>query len=127
MLEKFVSKHDKKIHRFLEIVPGFLTWSFLLSPIWLGLIFPELLVYVIICLTVYWAYMATRHSFGMYKGYRAYSQEMATDWASKCYELDFSTLPDSATLPTKLGDVRHFILIPAVNEPYDVLKQKTPG
>ncbi len=122
MLEKFVSKYDRKIQRFLEIVPGFLTWSLLLSPIWLGLIFPEMVVYVIICLMVYWAYMATLHSFGMYKGYMAYSQEMAMDWAQKCHELDFSTLPDPVTLPTKLDEVRHFILIPAVNEPYEVLK-----
>jgi len=121
-MKEFVEKHDKKIHRFLEMVPGLLTWSVLLSPIWLGIVFPELLVYMIIALTVFWAYMATRHSFGMVRGYNLYKEEMSVDWLAKCQELHFPVLPEPQTIPSRLEDVRHFILIPAVNEPHEVLK-----
>jgi hypothetical protein len=122
-MEAFVKKYDKKIHRFLEIVPGSLTWMFLLSPVWLGLLFPNLIVYILICLTVYWAYMAVRHSFGMYRGYKRYKDELSENWLEKCQSLNFAELPEKKTLPPSLKDVRHFILIPAVNEPYEVLRQ----
>ena len=121
-MKEFVEKHDKKIHRILETVPGLLTWSVLLSPIWLGIVFPEMLVYMIIALTVFWAYMATRYSFGMLRGYNFYKEEMAIDWLARCQGLDFSLLLEPQTIPSKLADVKHFILIPAVNEPYEVLK-----
>lgn len=122
MMKNLVEKYDKQIHRFLEIVPGFLTWSVLLSPVWLGILFPQLLVYILIALTVYWAYSATRHSIGMVKGYKRYMREMEEDWFKKCREIDFSSLPEHETIPDSLSKVKHFILIPAVNEPYEVLK-----
>ncbi len=121
-MKKFVEKYDKKIHRVLEMVPGFLTWSVLLSPVWLGVLFPQLIVYILIALTVYWSYMATRHSYGMIKGYRAHKKEMAENWLEKCRNLDFTNLPEQSTIPDNLNDVKHFVLIPAVNEPYEVLK-----
>ncbi|MBD3366069.1 hypothetical protein GF360_01865 [candidate division WWE3 bacterium] len=121
-MKEFVEKHDSIIHRLLEIVPGFLTWSVLLSPLWLGILFPQLIVYILIALTVYWAFMATKHSYGMLKGYRIYEKEMGMDWMAQCRELDFETLPEPETRPDTLEKVKHFVLIPAVNEPYEVLK-----
>lgn len=121
-IANFVDKHEKLVHRSLEIAPGLVTWLFLLSPIWLGVIFPQIIVYILISLTVYWAYMATRHSFSMYKGYSRYKEEIKVNWLEKCNSLDFSTLPEKETLPPSLEDLKHFILIPAVDEPYEVLK-----
>jgi hypothetical protein len=66
--------------------------------------------------------MATRHSFGMLKGYKVYVEEMQEDWLKKCRKLNFDSLPEPETRPDNLEDVRHFVLIPAVNEPYGVLK-----
>ncbi len=121
-MQEFVEKHDSKIHRLLEMVPGFLTWSVLLSPIWLGILFPEIIVYILIFLTVYWLYMAVRHVFGMLKGYNIYKEEVSQDWYKKCQELNLAELPDQDQIPAELSDLKHFILIPAVNEPYEVLK-----
>jgi len=67
--------------------------------------------------------MAVRHSLGMYKGYLKYKAELAEDWWGKCLDLNFADLPEKETLPPSLADVRHFVLIPAVNEPYEVLKE----
>ncbi|MBP8961105.1 glycosyltransferase family 2 protein [Patescibacteria group bacterium] len=122
-MNSFISKHDKKIHRLLEIIPGALTWLFLLSPIWLGILFPQFIVFILISLTVYWAYMGLRHYLGMYKGYLRYKAELGEDWWENCKSLDFSLLPEKETLPPSLSDVRHFVLVPVVNEPYEVLKE----
>jgi hypothetical protein len=66
--------------------------------------------------------MAAKHTFGLIMGYRKYSEEIKVDWLQKCHELDFTHLPDKATLPKDLKSVDHIILIPTVSEPYDVIK-----
>jgi hypothetical protein len=121
-MKALVEKHDKKIHRFLESVPGVLTWTLLLSPIWLGIIYPAAVVYMLTLFTVYWSFLSFRHSIGLYVGYRRYKKEMNTDWMAKCKKLDFSQLPDKPTLPSSLRHIKHLILIPMVNEPERVIK-----
>jgi len=101
---------------------GVLTWSLLTSPIWLGLLYPSAVVYILTFLTVYWSYMAIMHTWGLFMGYRIYREEMAMDWYLECQKLEFSLLPDKETLPPSLSDVRHMILIPVVNEPEPVLR-----
>jgi cellulose synthase/poly-beta-1,6-N-acetylglucosamine synthase-like glycosyltransferase len=122
MITKIVKKYDKHIHRLLEIVPGLLTWSLILSPIWLGILYPPAVIYMLTFLTVYWTYMAIRHTAGLFIGYPKYKKEMATNWAYKCKKLDFDSLPDSATLPPSIEETKHLILIPAVDEPKAVLE-----
>lgn len=122
MIQKFVEKHDRLVHRTLEISLGVLTWGLLTSPVWLGLLYPPAIVYMLTFLTVYWSYMAFAHSRGLFTGYRTYREEMAVDWYLECEKLDFSSLPDKETLPASLKDVRHIIILPVVNEPEAVLK-----
>jgi hypothetical protein len=122
MLKDFVEKNDKLVNRFLEILLGVLTWSLLLSPVWLGLTFPSIVVYVLTFLTVYWSYMAFKHAAGLFIGYRKYREEMAVNWYLECQKLDFSKLPDKGTLPKDLEAVRHIVIVPVVNEPEAVLR-----
>ncbi len=117
-----LEKYDKLVQRVFEIVPGVLTWTVILSPIWLGLIYPRAMVYFLTFLTMYWSYLAVMNTVGLAVGYPKYKKEMEEDWNKKCLGLDFSQLPDKKTLPAKLEAFKHFILIPCVNEPYQVLK-----
>jgi len=68
MIKQFVEKYDKKVHRFLEILPGFLTWALLLSPVWLGLIFPQAIIFFLTFLTVFWFYLGIKFTYGAFKG-----------------------------------------------------------
>lgn len=122
MIASFIEKNDRLVHRFLEILLGVLTWGFLTSPVWLGLLYPPAMVYLLTLLTVYWSYLALRHTFGLFSGYRKYREEMAVNWYLECEKLDFSQLPDKETLPPALSDLRHLLLIPAVDEPETVLQ-----
>jgi cellulose synthase/poly-beta-1,6-N-acetylglucosamine synthase-like glycosyltransferase len=117
-----VEKHDRFIHRMLEILLGVSTWGLLTSPVWLGLLYPSAVVYILTFLTVYWSYMAFVHTRGLFVGYRIHKEEMAVDWYLECQKLNFSSLPDKPTLPPSLSDVRHIIIIPVVNEPEPVLR-----
>jgi hypothetical protein len=122
MSSEFVKRNQKKIHRALEIIPGFLTWTMILLPIWLGLIYPPAVIYLLTFLTVYWFYMAVRHCIGLVRGYPIYVREMNTDWMAECLKLDFKNLPDKQTLPESWDETKHLILIPAVDEPEEVLR-----
>ncbi|MCA9308699.1 glycosyltransferase family 2 protein [candidate division WWE3 bacterium] len=122
MITSIVDKHDSKFQRLFEIMPGLLTWTFMLSPIWLGLLYPEAAVYLLIFLAIYWVYLSAKFTLGLFLGYKKYTNEIAIDWLKACKELDFSTLPDKPTLPDSLDDTHHLLLIPAVNESKEILK-----
>lgn len=115
---------DKTLQRVLEIIPGVLTWGLILSPIWLGVIYPEVVIYILTFLSVYWAYMAVKHFKGLWMGYKHYQKELVVDWWSECLKLEdaWDKLPDKNTLPENLASVVHFVLIPTFNEPADVIK-----
>ena len=115
---------DRILQRILEVIPGFLTWGLILSPIWLGILYPTLAIYVLTFLSVYWAYLAVKHFRGLYIGYKKHKKELTVDWWEECTKLgaNWETLPDKETLPTSLESVVHFLLIPTYNEPADVIK-----
>ncbi len=121
MIAHFVEQHDKQVQRLLEIIPGLLTWSVILSPLWLGFLFPRAVIVFLIFLTVYWCYLAFKGTVAGIVGYRRFKQEMKTNWQEELTKLDFETLPDKETLPASLNDVKHFVLIPMVNEGLDVI------
>lgn len=103
------------LEKILRIVPGLLTWGTLLSPVWLGLLWPKAVVFILTFLALFWVYRAIAHSIGVAVGYRRYRNEMKENWLEKCRELpEFSNL-------------KHLILIPTVNESYEVLHQTFRG
>ncbi|PIS22729.1 hypothetical protein COT50_00365, partial [candidate division WWE3 bacterium CG08_land_8_20_14_0_20_41_10] len=118
------NRNDAMLQRVLEIIPGVLTWGLIFSPIWLGILYPELVIYLLTFLSVYWAYLAVKHFRGLYIGYKKHKAELAVDWWEECLKLstDWEKLPDPPTLPENLNSTVHFLLIPTCNEPADVIK-----
>ena len=118
------TKGDAVLQRVLEVIPGFLTWTLLLSPIWLGILYPTLVIYILTFFSVYWAYLAVKHFRGLFIGYKKHKVELAIDWWSECLELskDWERLPDPETRPKDVNSIVHFLLIPTYNEPADVIK-----
>ena len=116
-----VTETKSRKFRFFEIIPGFLTWLALTSPIWLGFFAPSLVVLTLTFLSIYWIYLAFTHSVGIIIGYKRYKSELAIDWHKECLKLNFADLPDKATLPKSLAEVKHLILVPAVNESIEIL------
>lgn len=109
------------IQRFLEVIPGVLTWSMLLSPIILGYFYPDLMVFMLSFLTIYWLYKVLNGVAGLMNGYRKFKKESAVEWYKKTLELRFPDLPDPKTLPESIEKIKHFVLVPAYSEPYEVL------
>lgn len=123
MIKDLVEKYEKRVHRFLEILPGFLTWTLLLSPVWLGLLFPQAIIFFLTFLTVFWFYLGIKFTYGAFKGYGIYQEELKVKWFEKVKELEFKKLPEKDTLPKDLSNLKHFVLIPVVNESKEILTQ----
>jgi hypothetical protein len=123
MIKKFVEKYDKKVHRFLEILPGFLTWTLLLSPIWLGLLFPQAIIFYLTFLTVFWFYLGIKFTYGAFKGFNIYQEELKVKWYEKLKKLEYKLLPEKETIPPSLKELNHLVIIPVVNESKEILTQ----
>jgi len=108
-------KKTSTLEKILRIIPGFLTWATLLSPIWLGFLWPKGVVFVLTFLALFWVYRAISHSVGVALGYRRYTKELKINWLKKCLKL-----PD-------FKDLKHLILIPTVDESYQVLDTTLGG
>ena len=121
MFDKLLQKYEKQVHRFFEVLLGVVTWGVLLSPFWLGVLYPAVIVYMLTLLTVYWCYMAFKHTLGLRTGYLKYREEIAKDWLAECQKLKFADLPDKPTLPTSLENTYHLVVVPVVDEPSEVL------
>ncbi len=126
-MERLVVRYDKHIQRLLEMIPGFITWAVLTSPIWLGRKYPSILIFFLTFLAVYWVYRAFIHTVGAIIGYRRYQKELLVNWRGECEKLDFSQLPDHEDLPPNFLGLKQLILIPAVSEGLAVLENTFQG
>ncbi|PIR43775.1 hypothetical protein COV24_00865 [candidate division WWE3 bacterium CG10_big_fil_rev_8_21_14_0_10_32_10] len=118
-----MSRKVKILNRILEILPGFLTWILLLSPLLIGYFFPNFVVFILTFLTIFWVYKVLNGVAGIITGYRKYKKDISVDWGSKVLNLDYSTLPDKKTLPDSIDSIRHFILIPIYSEPIEIIRE----
>ncbi len=54
--QKLFSRYPIKTRRFLEIIPGTISWALILFPLWGSLLFPSFVAYAILFFDVYWLY-----------------------------------------------------------------------
>lgn len=115
MLKEFVERYDRQIHRFLEILPGVITWTFITSPVWAGLFFPEAMAYVVIFFALYWFCQSARIARGIFVSYRQMKKDTTRDWLSDCQNL--------------LGfeKIQHLVIIPTYKEPLHTLERTLEG
>jgi len=78
----------KHLRKFLEIFPAVFSWLLILSPMFFALIgLPQILVFYVAFLTVYWAFRGLRFVYGLYFGYKRTQRDLATDWIAKIKDL----------------------------------------
>lgn len=111
-LEKgFVRRHENRIERFLEMLPGILTWIALTSPIWLSFTLPFALAYLIILADVYWLISALKIGFCIIWGYRKMEWAKKQNWLKKL----------QADFPSEWENYYHLVLLPTYKEPLEVV------
>ena len=55
-MRQWLIKHEKRVIRFLEMMPGLISWSLIIFPLWGAFLAPTLVAYYIIAFDVYWLY-----------------------------------------------------------------------
>ncbi|MBI4038805.1 glycosyltransferase family 2 protein [Candidatus Daviesbacteria bacterium] len=111
MEREFVAKHAGFFERFLEILPGALTWIALTSPIWLSFTLPYAVAYLILIADVYWLLTALRIGILILIGQRKMVQASKQNWLGNLQK-DF---------PRDWGRYYHLILIPTYKEALYIL------
>lgn len=72
-----------KFIRFLEIVPGALTWTGLLTPVVLSFFWPAAVVTFVITFDLYWLYKSILMGYHLISGYRQLRRDIKIDWLEK--------------------------------------------
>jgi hypothetical protein len=109
--QDFVHKHIGGFDRFLEILPGAMTWIALTSPLWLSFVFPFAVAYLIIVADVYWLFNSIKIASLIIVGYRRVEKAAKEDWLAKL-EQDF---------PDTWKDYYHLLVVPNYMEGLEIL------
>ena len=109
--QDFIRRHDTKIERLLEMLPGVLMWVALTSPIWLSFKLPFAVAYLIILADVYWLFNAIKIAALILIGYKKMQSAKEQDWVERLQQ-DF---------PDTWGNYYHLVLIPTFKEGMEIL------
>src|SRR3990167_8131316 len=111
MLKRFVRRHPVKTQRFLEILPGFTSWSLILFPLWGSFLIPEIVAYYIIAFDVYWLYRSLTMAGLSIVAHFKIRAAARFDWLSDVKKLEH------------WEKVRHIVIIPTYKEPIATLER----
>lgn len=112
-LRRYITRHPVKSQRFLEILPGFVSWSLILFPFWGSLIIPQFVAYFVITFAVYWLYRSLSMSVLAVMGHFRIKASTAFDWIGDLKRL----------FPTTWKSIHHIIIIPTYKEPVETLER----
>lgn len=111
MFKRYVRRHPVRTQRFLEILPGFVSWSMILFPFWGSFIIPEFVAYYVITFSVYWLYRSvTLAGLAIIADFRI-KASTRNDWLGDVKKLE------------GWNDVHHIIIIPTYKEPVTTLQR----
>lgn len=107
----FVTKHEKRILRALELVPGLASWNLILFPYWGIFVIPETVAYFILTFNVFWFYVSFQIAITLFVSHYRIKASKIYDWMK-----DLKTFPD-------WKKVHHLIVIPTYQEPLYILER----
>lgn len=112
MIKRYFRRHPIRTKRALEILPGFVSWSLILFPVWGSFLLPTGVAYYVITFAVYWLYrsimLATLSVIAHFK----IQASSKFDWVADL-EKNF---------PKKWHSIHHIIIIPTYKEPISTLR-----
>lgn len=83
-----MSSKEKKLKRFLEILPGGIAWLILLSPFIFGIWLPRFVAYFMIFFYFYWLVKAFLMGGYLISSYLHMRRDNKIDWLERCKKLD---------------------------------------
>lgn len=111
MVSNYVRRHPVRTQRFLEILPGFVSWSLILFPVWGSLLIPTIVAYYVIGFSVYWLYRSLSMAVLAVFAHFRLQASRRHHWLRDVKKLDH------------WQDVHHVIIIPTYKEPLATLRR----
>lgn len=109
--QKIFTRYPIKTRIFLSILPGFVSWSLILFPLWGSLLVPLIVAYFIIFYDIYWLYKSFTLAFMAIVARQKLKAAAQEDWLAKA-----KTLPD-------FKKINHLLIIPNYQERLDKLRK----
>jgi len=119
---------DRKIYRFFEIIPGFLSIFTILLLLILSYLKPVWVAYFIIAFDVYWLLLVIYMAIFLISSYRRLKQGVKINWGKKCEDLDSGIFPkdvqDKSLCRQKLSwkELTQLIFLPTCHEGLDIIR-----
>jgi cellulose synthase/poly-beta-1,6-N-acetylglucosamine synthase-like glycosyltransferase len=110
-MKDFIIKHDRQIHRMLEILPGFTSWTLILFPVWGSFISPTMVAYFILMFDVFWFYKSAAFAFTAVLSHIRMRAAEKLDWVE-----EFKGFPN-------WDKVNHVVIIATAKEPLHILER----
>ncbi len=104
-------KKEKFLFRLFEILPGFLSWSFLFLIAFFSWFRPVWVAVFAIVFSVFWFFRTIYFSFCLWIGYKKMRIQEKIDWKGKLRQLPAE----------KLESIYHLVVIPMYKEPIEVV------
>lgn len=111
MFRRFIIKHEDRIQRLLEILPGFFSWNLILFPYWGVFVVPNAVAYFVLGFNIYWFYQSLTIAFTATVSHLRVQASMKYDWLG-----DLKSFPD-------WEKVRNVVIIPTYREPQYILER----
>ncbi|MDO8592444.1 MAG: glycosyltransferase family 2 protein [bacterium] len=103
------AKKDRWLYRFLEILPGWLSWSTLIILLLFSWLRPIWVAYFIIAFDVYWLLLVIYLGINLFAAYITMKKNISVDWREKCEKLAWT-------------DIIHLVIFPTYNEGLEVIR-----
>ncbi|OGM18941.1 hypothetical protein A2955_04890 [Candidatus Woesebacteria bacterium RIFCSPLOWO2_01_FULL_37_19] len=111
MFRNFILKHEKRILRLLEILPGLFSWNVILFPYWGIFIVPEVVAYFVLGFNLYWFYQSLTIAISSTISHLRIQASMNFDWVG-----DLKNFPD-------WQKIVNIVIIPTYREPKYILER----
>ena len=118
MAEAASDERYRGVERLLEMVPGLISWTIIIAPIWLSFSYPWLVAYFVLSFDFYWVCRAFWFAGAVVVAYRRIRRVIAIDWGRRVEAL--AARPGETPDP---ADYVHLALIPTYTEPLDKLRE----
>lgn len=109
VIRNYILKHEQKIQRLLEILPGFVSWNIIFFPYWGIFVIPNVVAYFVLAYNIYWFYQSFQIAISATVAHLRVQSSMIYDWVG-----DLKAFPDWMK-------VRNVVIITTYKEPLHIL------
>lgn len=108
---------DRRLYRFLEILPGFLAWLTLGLVVLISFLAPVFATIFIILFDLYWLIKTIYLSVLTRASFHKMRSNLKVDWANR-----LTSVPENPELPgVTPEDIYHLVILPVAREPYSIV------